>query len=115
MMCRNSAILHCDNRAAKLYFEDISLNTKTMELANKNTGESIRLSDKEYKIIELLVANSDRIITREQIALKIWGYENESEYNNVEVYMTFVRKKLKFINSAAKIKAVRGIGYELRN
>lgn len=99
----------------KLYFEDISLNTKTMELANKNTGESIRLSDKEYKIIELLVANSDRIITREQIALKIWGYENESEYNNVEVYMTFVRKKLKFINSAAKIKAVRGIGYELRN
>ena len=44
----------------------------------------------------------------------LWGYENEAEYNNVEVYMTFVRKKLAFIGSKTAIKAVRGVGYELR-
>ena len=54
------------------------------------------------------------ILTREQLAVKIWGFENEAEYNNVEVYMSFTRKKLSFIGAKTKIKAVRGIGYELR-
>lgn len=45
---------------------------------------------------------------------RIWGYDNEAEYNNVEVYMSFTRKKLNFIGSKTEIKAVRGIGYELR-
>lgn len=54
-------------------------------------------------------------MTREQLALKIWGYDNEAEYNNVEVYMSFVRKKLSFVKASTEIKAVRGIGYELRD
>ncbi|MBQ1502254.1 MAG: winged helix-turn-helix transcriptional regulator, partial [Firmicutes bacterium] len=62
-----------------------------------------------------LMANQGQILTREQLAVKIWGYENEAEYNNVEVYMTFVRKKLAFIGSKTVIKAVRGVGYELRS
>ena len=53
-------------------------------------------------------------MTREQLAVKIWGFENEAEYNNVEVYMSFTRKKLAFVGSRAQIKAVRGLGYELR-
>ena len=61
------------------------------------------------------MANQGQILTREQLAVKIWGYENEAEYNNVEVYMTFVRKKLAFIGSKTAIKAVRGVGYELRS
>jgi len=44
----------------------------------------------------------------------VWGYENEAEYNNLEVYISFTRKKLKFIQAKAQIKAVRGVGYELR-
>jgi len=58
--------------------------------------------------------NRGQILNREQLAMKIWGFENEAEYNNVEVYMSFTRKKLAFVGSKVEIKAVRGLGYELR-
>ena len=45
---------------------------------------------------------------------KIWGYESKAEYNNVEAYMSFTRKKLTFVGSKTTIKSVRGVGYELR-
>ena len=77
-------------------------------------GQSVRLSEKEYRILEYFIANQGQILTREQLAVKIWGFENEAEYNNVEVYMSFTRKKLSYIEAQTKIKAVRGIGYELR-
>ncbi len=48
------------------------------------------------------------------LASKIWGFDDEADYNNVEVYMTFTRKKLSFIEAKTQIKALRGIGYELR-
>lgn len=98
----------------KLTVGDIVLETKTMQLSHSESGMSVRLSDKEFRILEMMIANHGQIITREQLALKIWGYESDAEYNNVEVYMTFVRKKLAFIGSKTAIKAVRGVGYELR-
>lgn len=52
----------------------------------------MRLSEKELRILEYLIANQGHILTREQLAAKIWGYDNEAEYNNVEVYMCFARK-----------------------
>lgn len=97
-----------------LSFGDITLDTNTSVLCCKNSGQSVRLREKEFKIMEYLLINQGQIITREQLALKIWGYDNEAEYNNVEVYLTFTRKKLSFIQSSIKIKAVRGLGYELR-
>ena len=75
----------------------------------------MRLSEKELRILEYLIANQGRILTREQLAAKIWGYDNEAEYNNVEVHMSFARKKLSFVGSKVEIKAKRGVGYELRN
>ena len=96
-----------------LSYGDITLDLKNAVLSCDN-GQSVRLGEKELRILEYLIANSDRILNREQIALKIWGYENDSEYNNVEVYMSFARKKLAFVESRCEIKAVRGIGYELR-
>ena len=98
----------------RMFFGDIILETNTMSLINKITGTDVRLSDKEFRTLEILIANKDQIMTREQLALKIWGYDNEAEYNNVEVYMTFVRKKLKYLGSKTEIKAVRGVGYEMR-
>lgn len=74
----------------------------------------MRLSEKEYRILEYLMANRGQILTREQLAVKIWGFESDAEYNNVEVYMSFTRKKLAFVGARTEIKAVRGIGYELR-
>ena len=96
-----------------LSFEDLSLDVKNAVLRCEN-GQSVRLGEKELRILEYLIVNQGRVLTREQIALKIWGYESDSEYNNVEVYMSFARKKLAFIESRCEIKALRGIGYELR-
>lgn len=95
-------------------FADITLDPKTLTLSCTTNGQEIRLSEKEYHILEYLIANQGQILTREQLAAKIWGFDNEAEYNNVEVYMSFTRKKLAFVEAGTKIKAVRGIGYELR-
>ena len=97
-----------------LRFEDIELDVTTATLTCTTNQQSVRLSEKECKIMEYLIANQKQIITREQLALKIWGVESEAEYNNVEVYMSFTRKKLNFVNAKTEIKAVRGLGYELR-
>lgn len=96
-----------------LTYEDISLDVRNAVLKCEN-GQSVRLGEKELRILEYLIANQGRVLTREQIALKIWGYESDAEYNNVEVYVSFVRKKLAFIGAKCEIKAIRGIGYELR-
>ncbi|MBQ7035194.1 MAG: response regulator transcription factor, partial [Clostridia bacterium] len=97
-----------------LRYGDITLDTHTSTLSCLTNGQSVRLSEKEFRILEYLIANQGQILTREQLAVKIWGFDSEAEYNNVEVYMSFTRKKLSFVGAKAEIKAVRGIGYELR-
>ena len=64
-------------------------------------------------MLEQLLINKNQISSRESLAEKIWGYDNDSEYNNVEVYITFIRRKLKLIESNVTIKSVRGVGYKL--
>ena len=90
------------------------LDTGLATLICTSNEQKVRLSEKEYKILEYLISNQGQILTREQLAVKIWGFESEAEYNNVEVYMSFTRKKLAFVGAKTVIKAVRGIGYELR-
>lgn len=105
------------NRAAEdigLLFGDLQLDQATAVLFCRTTQQSIRLSEKEYRILEYMFINQSRIITRENLALRVWGYDSNAEYNNVEVYISFTRKKLSFIDSQVEIKAVRGLGYELR-
>ncbi|WP_026506723.1 response regulator transcription factor [Butyrivibrio sp. MC2013] len=97
-----------------LRYGDLSLDSATATLSCSKSGQSVRLGEKELKILDYMMTNQGRIMTREQLAVKIWGYEDESEYNNVEVYMSFTRKKLAFVGSEVEIKAVRGLGYELR-
>ncbi len=101
-------------RDGTLLFGDILLDTGTLILSCTQNGQSVRLSEKEYRILKYLIVNGGQILTREQLAVKIWGLENEAEYNNVEVYMSFTRKKLGFVGAKTEIKAVRGVGYELR-
>ncbi|MCR5784539.1 MAG: response regulator transcription factor [Eubacterium sp.] len=96
-------------------FGDLSLNLNTGMISSSVTGNEVRLSEKEFYLLEYLISNSGRIISKEQLATKVWGYDNEAEYNNVEVYISFTRKKLKFIGAKTEIKAVRGLGYELRS
>lgn len=97
-----------------LTYGDISLDTNTFMLFCTTSGQSVRLSEKEYHILEYLIANQNQILTREQLTVKIWGFNSTTEYNNVEVYMSFTRKKLTFVGAKTEIKAIRGIGYELR-
>ncbi len=92
---------------------DLSLNTSSMTLRCKRSGKEIRLPEKEFRIMECLMSNKDRIISKEQLSVKAWGFENEAEYNNVEVYVSFTRKKLKFLETTTEIKPVRGVGYIL--
>lgn len=95
-----------------LSFGDITLNTNTSMLICGDN--SVRLGEKEFRLLEYLIANQGQILTREQLAVRIWGYESDAEYNNVEVYLSFTRKKLNFVKAKTEIKAVRGVGYELR-
>jgi DNA-binding response OmpR family regulator len=97
-----------------LYFGDLSLDTAKATLTCTSTGQNVRLGEKELRILEYMFGNQGQIMTREQLAVKIWGFESDAEYNNVEVYMSFTRKKLAFVGSNVEIKAVRGLGYELR-
>lgn len=88
-------------------------------LLNRNTssviwqGNDVRLSLKEYQIMELLISNPRQILPKERIIEKIWGYESDVEYNNIEVYISFLRKKLSVISAPVHIKTARGIGYSL--
>lgn len=96
-----------------LSFGNLKLNLKNCDMINQNNDQFITLSGKEFSLMEFLFRNKNQVVNREQIAEKIWGYDNDSQYNNVEVYLSFVRKKIKFLESNVRIKAIRGIGYML--
>lgn len=90
-------------------FLDITLDMKRGELiCNEN---SVLLGRKEFQMMELLISNAGKIVTKEMFVKKIWGYDDDSEYNNVEVYISFLRKKLALIHSKVQIKTRRSIGY----
>lgn len=92
---------------------DIRLNIKTSTLSCILTTESIDVGCKEFLILEYLIQNQNMIISREQIYDKVWEIDNNSESNNLEAYLSFIRKKLKIIGSKTNIKAIRGLGYKL--
>ena len=72
---------------------------------------SVRLSRKVFDMMELLMLNQKQVLTKESLLLKIWGYESDAEDNNVEVYISFLRKKLSHLGSEVKIKTIRMVGY----
>ena len=96
-----------------LKFGDIELNVRTSTISCIKNNESINISYKELMILEYLMNNSNQIISKEQIYDKIWGIDTDFESNNLEAYLSFVRKKLKIIDSDVTIKAIRGMGYKL--
>lgn len=94
-----------------LSFEDISLNRATFELAS---GESfLRLANKEFQMMELLLERPGQVIPTERFMEKIWGYDSDAELNVVWVYISYLRKKLKKLNAGVQIKVVRNAGYLL--
>ena len=78
-----------------------------------SASNEISINGKELELLEILLINKNQIVNRETLADKIWGYNSDAEYNNVEVYVSFLRKKLKLLKSNVKIKTVRGLGYKM--
>ena len=114
LMARIKAVLKRTNNIENtdcLEYGDLILDLKNAKL--KCNDNEIQISGKELELLEQLLINKNQISSRESLAEKIWGYESEAEYNNVEVYITFIRRKLKLLESKVNIKAVRGIGYRL--
>ena len=94
-------------------FADLKLDLKKGKMSCGRN--EITINGKELELLETLLVNRNQIMNRETLANKIWGYDSDAEYNNVEVYVSFLRKKLKLLESNVKIKAIRGIGYKMED
>lgn len=92
-----------------LRFEDLALEPGTFQLS---CGErTVRLSRREYDLMESFMRSGRQILTKEQLLVKVWGYDSDAEDNNVEVYISFLRRKLTHLHSRVKIRTQRMVGY----
>ncbi len=114
LIARVNAVLRRVNRVERVdmpSYGDIMMDAKNSEMLC-GSGK-LALTAKEYQVMEILVLHKGNVVEREHILTKIWGYFSDAEYNNIEVYISFLRKKLRLLGSTTKITAVRGIGYKL--
>ncbi len=92
-------------------YGNVTLDLQTCELSTPS--KSVRLSQKELAIIRIFLANPTRVISKENLIDKVWGYDSTAEDNNVEAYISFLRKKLRYIGADARIATLRKQGYRL--
>lgn len=92
-------------------FGDLSLNLESHDLTCGD--KTINLSYKEFSIANILMQNKEQIVTKDALISKVWGVESSADDNNVEAYISFLRKKLRFLNSKTQIETVRKVGYRL--
>lgn len=95
----------------EMTFEDIVLELSSSDL--RRGQKRIHLSFKEFEVMKLLMLSQNAILPKEQLIVKVWGAESDAEDNNVEAYISFLRKKLFFIGSKVTIQTVRKLGYRL--
>ena len=90
---------------------DLELDLSTYDL---RCGErTVRLSYKEFEVLNLLMENLGRTVPKDTLISRIWGVESDAGDNNVEAYISFLRKKLDFLRSTTKIVTQRKVGYRL--
>lgn len=94
-----------------LQFGNVTLDQATFELSTP-TG-SLRLANKEFQMLEMLMSAPKNVISSERFMDKVWGYDSEAELNVVWVYISYLRKKLASLKADIRIKATRGVGYSL--
>ncbi len=95
----------------KIQYEDISLDITSAMLSCNN--ESVQLSHKEFEVLKTFLYNPTVTITTDSLITNVWGVESDATDNNVEVYISFLRKKLKYLKSTVGIKKIQKIGYRL--
>ena len=94
-----------------LSYGDVNLNRDNLELVCNN--KKVALGKKEFQILEMLILSEGKCIDKERFIEKIWGYDSDAECNTIEVYISFLRKKLALIGASVEIKSLRGVGYVL--
>ena len=97
---REEGVLHCG---------DLRLEQSSFSLFCGD--KSMRLSRKEYDMMEILMRSQKNVVSKETLLVKVWGYESDAEDNNVEVYISFLRRKLTHLGSGVKIRTIRMVGY----
>ena len=97
----------------ELTFSDLTLNLSTNNLHCGN--KSIHLGFKEFEILKILMSNPKILVSKETLITKVWGSESDAEDNNVEAYISFLRKKFYFLGSKAGIGTIRKVGYRLES
>lgn len=113
LVARVNIQLKRNNNNNNLLFGDLVLNTTTLKVTCTRTNEVVELIKKEFQLLEYFINNPNQVLSKEQIYDRVWGIENEIESNNLEAYLSFVRKKLRAIESNVVIKSVRGMGYKI--
>ena len=94
-----------------LEFSDIKLNLSTYDMEVKDN--SITLTQKEFEILRYFMQRPKSVVSKDDLITKLWGYDSDIEYNNIEVYISFLRKKLDYVESNVKITTIRRVGYRL--
>ena len=113
LLARIRAQTRIDNTVQATIIEayDLWLEKSTFKLYGNE--KSIKLSKKEYQLMEYLMLNKNKILERDNLITRIWGFDEETDYNNLDVYISFLRKKLKYVDAEARIVTKKGVGYSL--
>lgn len=96
-----------------LSFGDIQLNISNYDLICNDSV--VTLTQKEFEILNYFMQRPKNIVSKDDLITRLWGFDSEVEYNNIEVYISFLRKKLTFIKSSVKITTIRRAGYKLED
>ena len=114
LLARIRALLRRKNNAISenvKRFGDIEYNVSAFELCKGD--KKVKVSLKESEILQYFLDRPNFVVTKDELIVKLWGYDSEAEYNNIEVYVSFLRKKLQFLGAHTGIATVRGVGYKL--
>lgn len=97
----------------ELQFGNIVLDYSTPAVVNKETEESIKINNKEFQLLEYFMMNPNQVLSKEMIFDRVWGMDSDTLSNNLEAYLSFVRKKLKIVDADITIKSLRNMGYKM--
>lgn len=92
-------------------FGDVTYNISSFELCCG--AKKVKVTLKESEILQYFFDRPNFVVSKDDLIVKLWGYDSEAEYNNIEVYISFLRKKFAFVGSRVSISTVRGVGYKL--
>ena len=110
----NALTRRFENIAASPLLECLGLKLDCMRCEAHAAGGTVSLSAKESQLLEYFMRNCGRVLTREQIYNKVWGYDSDTELQAVELYVFYLRKKIDFKKCGAVLATIRGVGYSLR-